>query len=167
MSGTPEPIPGSGDQRRRRLIRANETWEALLSAQVTLVRGFAADPIWERLSMREYDILYTLSKESAGLRISQLNEKVLLSQPALSRLLDRMESKGLVERANDPHDKRAVLVHATDGGEAAQRRVGAKHALSVSAAMSDRLTDNEMDTLRELCHRLAAPTRTMTPGVTQ
>lgn len=156
MSALPEPISGRGDQRRRRLVRANATWEALLSAQVTLMRGFAAEPIWDQLSMREYDILYTLSKEPSGLRISQLNEKVLLSQPAVSRLLDRMENKGLVERADDPHDKRAVLIRATDEGETAQRRVGAKHALSVSASVSDRLNDHEMDTLRELCRRLAA-----------
>lgn len=157
MSATPEPTPGGGDQRRRRLARANEAWEALLSAQVSLMRRFAADPIWDQLSIREYDILYTLSKESGGLRISRLNDKVLLSQPALSRLLDRMESRGLIDRAADPRDKRAVLICATENGSAAQRRVGAKHALSVAASVTDRLTDDELDTVRELCDRLAGP----------
>ena len=151
------PAGSSDGERRRRLTRANETWETLLSAQVALMRRFAADPVWDPLSMREYDILYTLSKVAGGLRISGLNEGVLLSQPALSRLLDRMESQKLISRAPDPTDKRAVLVHATDSGKAAQRRVGAKHALSVSAAVSNRLSDAEMDTLIELCQRLAAP----------
>jgi hypothetical protein len=41
---------------------ANDAWQALLSAHGTLMKRFAAEAIWADLSMREYDVLYTLSK---------------------------------------------------------------------------------------------------------
>ena len=64
---------------------ANDAWEALLSAHAVLMKQFAAEDIWRDVSMREYDVLYTLSKGPEPQRISDLNRHVLLSQPALSR----------------------------------------------------------------------------------
>ena len=80
---------------------ANDAWEALLSAHAALMKEFAAEDIWGDLSMREYDVLYTLSK-CPELRIGELNRHVLLSQPALSRLVDRLAERGLLERKPDP-----------------------------------------------------------------
>ena len=75
--------------------------------------------------MREYDVLYTLSKCREPLRISELNRHVLLSQPALSRLVDRLAGRGLVERQPDPADGRGVRLSLTGAGRALQRRSGA------------------------------------------
>ena len=69
---------------------ANDAWEALLSAHAVLIKEFAAEYIWGDVSMREYDVLYTLSKCREPVRMSELNRHVLLSQPALSRLVDRL-----------------------------------------------------------------------------
>ena len=44
---------------------ANEAWEALLSAHAVLIKEFAADGIWRDVSMREYDVLYTLAESQA------------------------------------------------------------------------------------------------------
>ena len=74
---------------------ANDAWEALLSAHAVLMKQFAAEDIWADVSMREYDVLYTLSKCPGPIRISELNRHVLLSQPALSRLVDRLAERGL------------------------------------------------------------------------
>ena len=60
---------------------ANDAWEALLSAHAALMKEFAAEDIWGDLSMREYDVLYTLSKCPEPVRIGELNRHVLLSQP--------------------------------------------------------------------------------------
>ena len=66
------------------------------------MKQFAAEDIWADVSMREYDVLYTLSKCPGPMRLSELNRHVLLSQPALSRLVDRLAERGLVERQPDP-----------------------------------------------------------------
>ena len=58
---------------------ANQAWEELLAAYGTLMRQFSAEDIWDEVSMREYDVLYTLSKCPAPVRLSELNRHVLLS----------------------------------------------------------------------------------------
>lgn len=129
---------------------ANESWEALLHAQVAVVRGFAAEQIWDEVALNEYDVLYALRKAGCALRQSELAKHVLLSQPALSRLIERLEQRGLVGRATDPDDRRGVLVALTDAGAAAQQRTGARHARSVEARMRV-LTPDQQRQLRDLC----------------
>ena len=87
---------------------ANDAWEALLSAHAVLMKQFAAGDIWQDLSMREYDVLYTLSKCPGPQRLGDLGRHVLLSQPALSRMVDRLAERGLVSRTTDPGDGRSV-----------------------------------------------------------
>jgi DNA-binding MarR family transcriptional regulator len=74
---------------------ANDAWEALMSAHASLTRRFNAEDVWEDLSMKEYDVLYTLSKCPEPIRLTDLNRHVLLSQPALSRMVDRLADQGL------------------------------------------------------------------------
>jgi DNA-binding MarR family transcriptional regulator len=133
---------------------ANDAWEAIMSAHASLLRQFAAQDVWEDLSMREYDVLYTLSKCAEPIRLSELNRHVLLSQPALSRLVDRLAGRGLVSRGADPSDGRGVGLSLTDEGLAVQRRIGRRHARSVAGAMRAGLTPAELRQLAELCARL-------------
>ena len=58
---------------------ANDAWEALLTAHAAVMKQFAAEDTWTDVSMREYDVLYTLSKDPEPLRLSELNRHVLLS----------------------------------------------------------------------------------------
>ena len=134
---------------------ANDAWEALLTAHVSLVRRFNAQDVWEDLSMKEYDVLYTLSKCPSPIRLSELNRHVLLSQPALSRLVDRLAARGLVGRTADPSDGRSVRLALTADGLAVQRRIGRRHGRSVAQAMLGRLTPLELRQLEEICTKLA------------
>jgi DNA-binding MarR family transcriptional regulator len=138
---------------------ANEAWESLLTAHTRLMKEFASEPIWSDLSMREYDVLYTLSKCRAPIRLSELQKHVLLSQPALSRMVDRLVRRGLVNRDADPADARGRLLSLSAAGRAAQRQVGRRHARGVARAMTAALDRDELETLRELCARLAAESR--------
>jgi DNA-binding MarR family transcriptional regulator len=135
--------------------RANDAWEALLAAHAVLMKEFAAQDIWAEASMREYDVLYTLSKCAAPISVSELNRHVLLSQPALSRLVDRLAGRGLVERRTDPADGRSVLLSLTDAGRAVQRRIGRRHARGVARAMTARLDHGELAQLEAICLKLA------------
>jgi DNA-binding MarR family transcriptional regulator len=135
---------------------ANDAWEALLSAHTSLIRQFAAEDIWEDISMREYDVLYTLSKCPEPLRIGELNRHVLLSQPALSRMVDRLAERGLVERSADPADKRGVRLSLTEAGRARQRQIGRRHARSVARAMTAQASAADLRQLEAICRRLAS-----------
>jgi DNA-binding MarR family transcriptional regulator len=119
------------------------------------MRGFGERDVWKGASIREYDVLYTLSKCDGGTRISDLQEHVLLSQPALSRLVDRLVERGLVSRCEDPADARARRVSLTEAGRDLQRSIGRAHAADVAAAMTP-LTDDELAQLISLTSKLAA-----------
>jgi DNA-binding MarR family transcriptional regulator len=134
---------------------ANDAWEALLSAHAVLMKQFAAEDIWTDVSMREYDVLYTLSKCPAPQRLGDLGRHVLLSQPALSRLVDRLAERGLVERCADPADGRGVRLSLTAAGRDLQRQVGRRHARSVARAMTAGLGPAELRQLEALCQKLA------------
>jgi DNA-binding MarR family transcriptional regulator len=134
---------------------ANDAWEALLSAHAALMKQFAAEDIWTEASMREYDVLYTLSKCRNPINMRELNRHVLLSQPALSRLVDRLAERGLVERCADPADGRGVRLSLTDAGRAVQRRIGRQHARGVARAMTAGLNPAELKQLETICLKLA------------
>jgi DNA-binding MarR family transcriptional regulator len=137
---------------------ANDAWEAMLAAHAALMRRFGAEEIWQDISMKEYDVLYTLSKCPEPIRPTDLNQHVLLSQPALSRLVDRLVARGLVQRVADPRDLRTVRLSLTDEGRALQRRVGRRHARSVARAMRSALTPAELDQLTSISAKLTETT---------
>jgi len=139
---------------------ANDAWEALLSAHASLMKRFAAQDIWQDLSMREYDVLYTLSKCPGPQRLSELNRHVLLSQPALSRMVDRLADRGLVQRQTDPADGRGVLLSLTDAGRELQRQIGRRHARGVASAMTTELSPEELRQLEAICLKLAGTANT-------
>jgi DNA-binding MarR family transcriptional regulator len=136
---------------------ANDAWEALLSAHAVLMKQFAAEDIWMEISMREYDVLYTLSKCREPLRMSELNRHVLLSQPALSRLVDRLAERGLLQRQPDPADGRSVRLTLTDAGRALQRQIGRRHARRVARALTAALSPGELRQLETIGRKLAGP----------
>jgi DNA-binding MarR family transcriptional regulator len=105
--------------------------------------------------MREYDVLYTLSKCREPLRMSELHRHVLLSQPALSRLVDRLADRGLIGRCPDPADGRVVRLSLTEAGRDVQRRIGRRHARGVAQAVTAGLSHDEIRQLETICLKLA------------
>ncbi|WP_182263139.1 MarR family winged helix-turn-helix transcriptional regulator [Rhodococcus sp. UFZ-B548] len=138
---------------------ANEAWEAYYRTQATLAREFADADIWEGLHSTEYAVLYALSFEATGLRITELGDDVLLTQPGMSRLIVRLEDRGFVERTEDHADGRVHRIRLTEAGLGIQRRVGAHIARRVAKAMTRALDASQLMTLRDLSLALlvAAP----------
>jgi len=147
-----------GDARHIDVRAANRSWETLLTAHAVLMRGFASESVWRDhlVTMREYDVLYTLAKCDEPTRLGELHRHVLLSQPALSRMVDRLVSRGLVERTGDADDGRAVRLRLTPNGAELQRSVGRAHARSVARAVGGALDNDELHELERLCAKLLA-----------
>jgi DNA-binding MarR family transcriptional regulator len=133
---------------------ANEAWETLFRAQSTISQELTARDVWEDLVPREYGVLYALSSVPGGLRITELGDDVLLTQPGMSRLVARLEARRLVERVDDPDDARACRIRLTAAGVATQRRIGRAHARHVAEAMTRNLDRRELEQLLDLCGRL-------------
>jgi DNA-binding MarR family transcriptional regulator len=135
---------------------ANEAWEAMFRAQATLAREFEFCGDWGDFQPREYGVLYALAGAEDGLRITDLIDDVLLTQAGVSRLVARLEKRGLVERLADPDDGRACRIVLTSEGRDAQRRLGRAHARDVTTAMTRALTPSQLTTLRDLGKALSA-----------
>ncbi|WP_422395857.1 MarR family winged helix-turn-helix transcriptional regulator [Rhodococcus sovatensis] len=122
---------------------------------MSLMRRFTADDIWGPISVREYDVLFTLSKcPTHKLRLHDLNDEILLSQPSLSRMCERLDKLGYLTREPDPSDKRGTIVALTDAGLAVQREIGRRHAARIRRYVGDALSDDELTTLEALCTKL-------------
>jgi len=89
-----------------------------------------------------------------GVRLSDVAEEMDVSPAHVTRLIDRMEEKGLVQRRPDPDDRRALRVVLTDKGTKLEEEVR-----PVMAEFSDRLLSvlrvSEQKQLREYLQRVA------------
>lgn len=132
-----------------------DAWEALFRAQVSVLRQLNAEFPTELLSLNEYDVLFNLSRqEQRRLRLRDLNRHLLLTQPSVSRLVDRLVERGLVTKESDPGDGRGTIVCLTDEGHELFRRVAVVHAESIHRRVGGTLTDAELRDLIALTDKL-------------
>ncbi|HEY0119796.1 MAG TPA: MarR family winged helix-turn-helix transcriptional regulator [Cellulomonas sp.] len=149
-----------GSGRRATPRESSDAWESLFRTQVELLRRFRRDDVWHELSLDEYDVLYTLaSSPGHSARIRDLQDHSLLTQPSLSRMVERLETGGLVRRGPVAGDRRGVAVTLTDEGLRLQRLVGGRHVRSIDRVVGEALDAGELATLRELLERLRARAR--------
>lgn len=140
-------------------------WEALFRAQVSVMRYLNSEFPTGQLSLNEYDVLFNLSRQpNHQTRIRGLSDHLLITQPSISRLVDRLVSRGLVEKIDDPTDARGVIVRLTTLGFDSFRSVARGHMGSIHDRVGAALTDEELRTLTELCDklRLSTPQRSGT-----
>src|SRR6476660_4519751 len=141
---TPRNAPAASGPSMSSVRLAAETWESLFRAQVAVRRRLQSGPAFKDLAVNEYDVLFTLSRCPSGrLRLNELNDHVLLSQSSLSRLVDRLEKRGLVERMPAPNDGRGVLLKLTDAGAELQKQIGREQVRDIEALVGPALTAAE------------------------
>ena len=134
---------------------AVDAWESLFRAQVSVLRRLNAEFPTSELSLNEYDVLFNLSRQpERRLRIRDLNRHLLLTQPSVSRLVDRLVSRGLVAKSTDPDDARGTVVALTDEGAELFRAVAVQHAASISRRVGGILEPEELRTLTTLTDKL-------------
>jgi DNA-binding MarR family transcriptional regulator len=106
------------------------------------------------LAINEFDVLLYLRSHThpkEQVRIGALLEAVPLSQPALSRLVARLEARGLLARSEAEGDARAVAVCLTDTGTALLERALVIHARVVHETLTSKFSETErMALLRTL-----------------
>ncbi|MCX7520661.1 MarR family transcriptional regulator [Microbacterium sp. STN6] len=138
-------------------VDAVSTWESLFRAQVSVMRTLAAEFPDADISFNEYDVLFTLSQQPArSLRLRDLNRHVLLTQPSVSRLVDRLASRGYVEKLPDATDRRGTDIRLTESGFEIFRRVAVSHMASITKRVGCALSDEELAQLAQLCEKLRA-----------
>lgn len=142
---------------RRLTERELKTWRAFLRAHSSITRSLENELVTAHaISLPEYGVLVTLV-EAPGrrLRMTELADQVLISRSGLTRLIDRMEREGLVERFKCPSDARGMHAVLTDQGYRRLKESAGTHLRGVREHVTGQLSDAELDQLHSLMSKLA------------
>ena len=144
--------PGGGDEAIPDAMRA---WGALLRAHADLV-GQMDTTLRAKVGipLQWYDVLAHIEAAGGPTTMRQLEQRVLLSQSGLSRLVAQLVDAGLVSRRPSDCDKRAVDLTLTRLGKTrlgAARRVQSQQVCELFASQMD---DREAAVLLGVLRRL-------------
>jgi DNA-binding MarR family transcriptional regulator len=144
-----------------RSTAAVNAWESLFRAQVAVLRELNHEFPSGDLTFNEYDVLFNLTRhEGRKLRMRDLGKHLLLTQPSVSRMVDRLASRGLVTKEPDPGDGRGTFVCLTEDGYSLFRKVAVVHAESITRHVSTALTADELRALTRLTDKLRSSVET-------
>jgi DNA-binding MarR family transcriptional regulator len=121
--GSP-PEGTAATQSRDRDDAVKAAWRALISAKVASWNALERE-LGEQhgLGVSDFEVLdHLASKPDRSYRAQSLADAVHLSQSAMSRLTDRLERHGLVERSGCADDRRGIYVVLTSAGEDKHRQ---------------------------------------------
>ncbi len=111
--------------RRPASTTPSQAPEIVASLRRVLSRiGGESSAVWMELevTMSQMKVLMLL-REHGALRVGVLARHLNVSTPTITGIVDRLVRQGLVERANDPSDRRVVLNGLTDKGVEAMERL--------------------------------------------
>ena len=116
------------------------------------------------IPLRWYDALVQLEETPDGLRMNELAERILYSKSGFTRVVDRLEEAGLVQRVRPENDRRSILVVLTDEGRTAMDRARRHHRHAIEQHFSRHLSDTDIKTLTRALEKLSAHARPLRPG---
>ncbi|MDO5619037.1 MarR family winged helix-turn-helix transcriptional regulator [Kocuria sp.] len=133
-----------------------EAWLGLISVMFktpgTIERQLVED---SSLSFAEYLVLAILSEApERKRRMSDLATATYTAQSRLSRIVTRLEDRGLVERYGDGGDKRVVVAVLTDAGVRCVEQAAPAHVAHVRKVIFDKLTPEQVGHLATICRTL-------------
>jgi len=109
------------------------------------------------LPLTDFQILRWLANQPCeGMRMAALADMVLLSPSGLSRAIERLEARGLVQRLPCTEDRRGSYAALTESGIDLVRIAGATHAAGIRRRFLNRLTPAEKRSLKAIWDRLLA-----------
>jgi len=133
---------------------AMRAWGAFLRAHADLVGQMDTTLRAQTgIPLQWYDVLAHVSSAGGPTTMRQLEQRVLLSQSALSRLVARLVDAGLVSRAASDRDKRAVDLTLTQLGRTRLRAARAVQSRQVRELWADRMDDREAAVMLDVLRR--------------
>ena len=131
-------------------------WQTLRMAHDRVAERLTAELATScQLVLSEFDaLLYLRTHPEESVRIGALRDAVALSQPAVSRLVARLESRDLVARADDAEDGRSTRIELTAAGRSLIDRAMEIHARTVHDALTGKLSPAEQAALLDVLSRV-------------
>jgi DNA-binding MarR family transcriptional regulator len=102
-----------------------------------------------------YDVLLEVERAGPpGIRPFELEHAMLLAQYNLSRLLDRMESVGYLERRTCLDDRRGHVIHITQAGKVIRRKMWPEYARAIEHSLGRHLSAKQAHALDDALGRV-------------
>lgn len=132
-------------------------WRGLLRAHASLAKRLDAE--LERahgLPLTSYEVLHHLEEAERGrMRMCDLAEQAQLSRSGLTRLVDRLERDGLLERCSCAHDARGAYACLTEQGSQRLSAARGTHLSVVREHFLSRFSERELSALADMWERIA------------
>jgi DNA-binding MarR family transcriptional regulator len=131
-------------------------WRGLLRVHSALVKALDAELLAEhQLPLTSYEVLINLqAAPGRRRRMAELADSVLLSRSGTTRLVDRLERDGLLERDTCTSDGRGCFAVLTDKGDELLARARASHLDSVRERFLRHFSEDELVALGDLWERV-------------
>lgn len=101
---------------RRAVCSEEIAFLELLHTTDILSRGLTAVLKTGDLSANQYNVLRILRGSNAGLPCGEIARRMITRDPDITRMLDRLEKRGLISRGRETTDRRMVLARITQEG---------------------------------------------------
>lgn len=106
------------------------------------------------IGLDTYEVLLSLEQAPQHrLTMGALADTVMLSPSGVTRLVDRLQRDGYLERACNPADKRSFYAVLTPSGLAARKKAWPTVQECIGEAFASKLSEQEAETLTKLLHR--------------
>ncbi len=134
-------------------------WQALLHAHHDVIERLDRELRENHgLPLASYDVLLRLARApDRSLRMTDLAERVLRSPSGLTRLIDRLVARGLVERRPDPEDARATLAGLTPAGSRLLRAAARTHLRGIREHFTGRLDGAQLESVASALEAITGP----------
>ena len=108
------------------------------------------------MSLGEYEVLLFLAySDERRLRMGELADRMVLSRSGATRLVDRLEAAGFVERVTCDTDRRGQWAQLTRAGYERLRTASPTHLRGIGEHFLDRIPADELAALRGTLERVA------------
>src|ERR1700758_5881299 len=114
----------SGSKRRRATCPEEAAFLDLMRTTDLLSRGLVQLLKTEDLSATQYNVLRILRGAPDGLPCGEIASRMITRDPDITRLLDRLEKRGLISRCRETKDRRMVMVRIAPQGLELLARLG-------------------------------------------
>ncbi|HEV2342735.1 MAG TPA: MarR family winged helix-turn-helix transcriptional regulator [Actinocrinis sp.] len=106
------------------------------------------------ISLSWFEVMLWLNGQHEPVAASDLGAKTMLSRSQVSRVLDALHARGLVERSPSPDDARSVQVSLTATGRAAFTAADATRRAAIADVFDDLLNDDDIAALEGVWNKL-------------
>lgn len=155
---TETPAPSRPDSRQLN-SRELAAWKGMLAAHRDITA--AIDDQLKRehdISLGFYAVLLLLAEApERSMRMGQLANGILISHSGLTRLVDRMVARGLVERHTCSEDRRGTWARLTEAGAERFRQARPTHLAAIREHFVSRLDDDDLERLARAWEKLEDP----------